>query len=143
MRQRSKPLRLWALFDCLGRRGEGGETTVFTHLEVWAPDMFPAEAKPLPPAAFHPPAWHENLRTFEGCSLLSPTGLESAPWRPALSSKDADGRADQRGTAQLRDRCSALKLEARPLEWWAVPCVYITRGSHAGGGGFCSGGGQA
>ena len=32
-----------------------GPARVFTHLEVWAPNMFPAEAEPLPPAAFHPP----------------------------------------------------------------------------------------
>ena len=39
----------------------GGATRVLTHLEVWAPNMFPAEAEPLPAAAFHPPAWPEDL----------------------------------------------------------------------------------
>ena len=34
----------------------------FSHLEVWAPNMFPAEAEPLPLAAFHPPpAWTRAL----------------------------------------------------------------------------------
>ena len=38
-----------------------GATRVLTHLEVWAPNMYPSEAEPLPPAAFHPPAWPEDL----------------------------------------------------------------------------------
>ena len=34
---------------------------MLTHLEVWAPNMYPAEAEPLPPTAFHPPVWPEDL----------------------------------------------------------------------------------
>ena len=41
--------------------GGGGAAGVLTHLEVWAPNMFPSEAEPLPTAAFHPPAWPEDL----------------------------------------------------------------------------------
>ena len=41
--------------------GARGETTVFTHLEVWAPNMYPAEAEPLPPVGFHPSVWPEDL----------------------------------------------------------------------------------
>ena len=37
--------------------GGGGGVKEFSHLEVWAPNMFPAEAEPLPSAVFHPPAW--------------------------------------------------------------------------------------
>ena len=35
---------------------------MLTHLEVWAPNMYPSEAEPLPPAAFQPPppAWPED-----------------------------------------------------------------------------------
>ena len=62
MRQRSKTLPSWALFDCLERRGQGGETKVFMHLEIWAPNMYPAKAEPLPPTAFHPPPPY-GLRT--------------------------------------------------------------------------------
>ena len=58
-----------------------------------------------------------------GCNLLLPSGFAPAPRPPALSSRDSDGRADQRETAQLIGRCSALKREAGPLEWWAVLCV--------------------
>ena len=49
------PLRLPA------EAGARGATRVLTHLEVWAPNMYPSEAEPLPPAAFHPPAWPEDL----------------------------------------------------------------------------------
>ena len=41
--------------------GAGGETSVFTHLEVWDPNMYPAEAEPLPLAAFHPHVWPAEL----------------------------------------------------------------------------------
>ena len=41
--------------------GGGGCTRELTHVEVWAPNMYPAEAEPLPPAAFHPPVWPEDL----------------------------------------------------------------------------------
>ena len=59
MQQRSRMRQSWGLLDCL--RSPGGATGVLTHLEVWAPNMFPSEAEPLPPAAFHPPAWPEDL----------------------------------------------------------------------------------
>ena len=36
--------------------GAGGASRVLAHLEVWAPNMFPAQAKPFPAAAFHPPS---------------------------------------------------------------------------------------
>ena len=45
---------------CGGRLG-GGATRVLTDLEVWAPNMYPSEAEPVPPAAFHPLAWPEDL----------------------------------------------------------------------------------
>ena len=61
MQQRLRTRLSWALFDCLQRQGRGGATGVLTHPEVWAPNMFPAEAAPLPTAAFHPPAWPEEL----------------------------------------------------------------------------------
>ena len=41
--------------------GAGGETRVLTHLEVLAPNMYPAEAEPVPRVAFHPPVWPEDL----------------------------------------------------------------------------------
>ena len=36
---------------------------MFTHLDIWAPNMFPATAEPLPPATFHPPppGWPKDL----------------------------------------------------------------------------------
>ena len=34
---------------------------MFTHLEVWAPNMCAAEAEPLPPAPFHPRVWLKDL----------------------------------------------------------------------------------
>ena len=65
MRWRSGAPPSWALFVCLRRRGRGvgGGAGVFTHLEVWAPNMYPAEAEPLPPAAFHPPVCPADLST--------------------------------------------------------------------------------
>ena len=178
-----------------GGGGSGGEARVFTYLEVWAPNMYAAEAEPLPPAAFHPPppcglrtcrtppprsvtggaggsygksgvasstgtaplpplhppyALHppepkENLVpllstlvtvpgprrgggsvefALVGCNPLLPWEFAPTHWPLGLSSRDANGRADQRGTAQLNGRCSAFKREAGPLEWWAVPCFY-------------------
>ena len=61
MRQRSRTRQSGALFDFLRSQARAGATGVLTHLEVWAPNMFPAEAEPLPTAAFHPPAWPEDL----------------------------------------------------------------------------------
>ena len=61
MRQRSRMRQSWALLDCLRTPARGGATGVLTHLEVWAPNMFPSEAEPLPTAAFHPSAWPEDL----------------------------------------------------------------------------------
>ena len=49
------PLRLRA------EAGAGRATKDLTHLEVWAPNMFPTEAEPLPPTALRPPAWPEDL----------------------------------------------------------------------------------
>ena len=49
------PLRLPA------EAGARGATRDLTPLEVWAPNMYPAEAEPLLPAALHPPAWPEDL----------------------------------------------------------------------------------
>ena len=49
------PLRLPA------EAGAGGATRVLAHLEVWAPNMYPWEVEPLPPAAFQPRAWPEDL----------------------------------------------------------------------------------
>ena len=48
---------------CGGRRPNVCEraTRVFAHLVVWAPNMYPDEAEPLPPAAFHPPVWPTDL----------------------------------------------------------------------------------
>ena len=41
--------------------GAGGPNKVLTHLEVWAPNMYLAEAEPPPLAAFHSPTGHEDL----------------------------------------------------------------------------------
>ena len=41
--------------------GAGGATKVRTLLEVWVPNMYPTEAEPLPPAAFHPLVWPKDL----------------------------------------------------------------------------------
>ena len=56
MQRRSKTQRSWAIFDCLGRPahkgGGGGRVKELSHLEIWAPNIFLAEAEPLAPAAF-------------------------------------------------------------------------------------------
>ena len=66
MQHRSKTLPSWGLFDCLRKPGLVGQPGYLlwiplNHLEVWAPNMYLAEAEPLPPAAFHPPALLEDL----------------------------------------------------------------------------------
>ena len=59
---------MWAVYDCLRSQERGGATGVLTHLEVWAPNMLPAEAEPLPAAAFHPPAWHGPVGPPPSCT---------------------------------------------------------------------------
>ena len=59
MQRRSRTWLPSGLFACLMAPGlaAGGGGRVFSHLDIWAPNMFPAEAEPLPFVAFHPPEW--------------------------------------------------------------------------------------
>ena len=69
--------------------GAGEVTKVRTLLEVWVPNPYPAEAEPLPPAAFHPLVWPEDLlepprrpKTARGGGV--PPGSQDSQAVPAL-----------------------------------------------------------
>ena len=49
----------------------GGGVGGFSHMEVWAPNIFRAEAEPLPPAVYHPPppAWSEAFPPPRGWAM--------------------------------------------------------------------------
>ena len=59
----------------------------------------------------------------EGCDVPSPSEFTPAHRPPSLSSRGAAAREGSRGRAQLNGRC--FKRVPGPLEWWAVPCVYM------------------
>ena len=77
--------------------GAGGASRVLAHLEVWAPNMFPAEAEPLPAAAFYPPAWPEDL--------LDPPPPPAAP-KPAGGGAFRASSNRRTPPGNLRPRCS-------------------------------------
>ena len=54
----------------------------FSHLEVWAPNLLPAEAEPLPPAAFHPPSPPPPPPSLKPC-LTPRRGREVGGGQPA------------------------------------------------------------
>ena len=97
MQQHSRTRRSWALYDCQRSQKRGGASRVLAHLEVWAPNMFPAEAEPLPAAAFDPPAWPED-------SLDPPP----PPLHPTLRGGGTFRASSNRRTplGSLRPRCS-------------------------------------
>ena len=63
MRQRSKTLPLWALFDCLGRRGQGGRPGCPHTWRFGLPICTPRKLIPYPPPHSSPPCGLRTCRT--------------------------------------------------------------------------------
>ena len=109
MRRRFRTQQSWALFDCLRgpARGGGGATGVLTHLEVWAPNMFPSEAEPLPTAGFHPPAWPEDLLD---------------PPHPRCT-RDETRRREQKSGGNMSQHMSTCREMRWRMDWPWKACV--------------------
>ena len=123
--------------------GAGGEVRVFTHLDIWAPNMSPTEAEPLPLAAFNPPP---GLRT---CWTHPPP-----PPRPGVrGGGGSHGKSSVLGTAgatpppppltppgprETVDSLLLIPVTARALrlrDLWADPPALCWRASRDSGSG--------